>query len=449
MVAVALPEVRHEFSLSHATVGWLVSGYLIAMAVSQPIGGRLGDQIGRARVYRGGLLAFLVLSFATALAPNFPLLVALRIAQAVAGAILIPNGLALLRTYSPPEQLGRLNGLNGSVVSFAAAVGPLLGAATLAVATWRWLFVLGVPFVLIALVLLRYLREDGVEREERTPIDWAGTGLFVALLIVVTVQLEALTGGANLGVTAAGWVAVAVAGTAFVWRQRTTSSPAAEWRLFRVRSFSGATAYVLLTNLTMYTTLLMIPFFVRDVLGESTALAGLLLGAMSVLMAVTSPFGGRLSDALGRRPATLAGGVLMLVASCGLLAGLSDTVSTGYLAGCLAILGLGVGLGVGAANTAAVESAPRSLAGSAAGTSSMMRYVGSILGAGILAGVLSDSGSTTDVTTFRLVMIAVVVTATLSVVAATFIHRFVQQPPVVVSSDTAPAALRPAREATS
>src|SRR6478672_9053020 len=133
MVAVALPEIRHDFSLSHATVGWLVSGYLIAMAVAQPIGGRLGDQIGRVRVYRIGLIAFLILSIATALAPNFAVLVALRISQAVAGAILIPNGMALLRIHAPRGQLGRLNGINASVVSFAAAAGPLVGAATLAV----------------------------------------------------------------------------------------------------------------------------------------------------------------------------------------------------------------------------------------------------------------------------------------------------------------------------
>ena len=205
-----------------------------------------------------------------------------------------------------------------------------------------------------------------------------------------------------------------------------TKSPAAEWSLFKVRSFAASTAYILLTNLTMYTTLLMIPFFVRDVLGKSTEEAGLLLGAMSVLVAVTAPFGGRLSDATGRRWPAQIGSVLMLIAAIALLGGLSPTVSAGYLAACLALLGLGLGLGVGAANTAAVESAPRTLAGSAAGTSSMMRYAGSIIGAGILAGVLNDhSGVGGDVTTFRLVTLAVITTAALAVIASIFIHRFV------------------------
>ena len=131
MIAVALPEIRHDFGLSHASAGWLISGYLIAMAVAQPLGGRLGDQVGRTTVFRAGLIAFFVLSIGATLAPNFALLVTFRVAQAVAGAVLIPNGLAMLRALSPSDQLGRLNGVNGAVLSAAAAAGPLLGAAAL------------------------------------------------------------------------------------------------------------------------------------------------------------------------------------------------------------------------------------------------------------------------------------------------------------------------------
>ncbi len=442
MVAVALPDIRDEFSLSHGAVAWLISGYLIAMAVAQPLGGRLGDQIGRARVYRGGLLAFLVLSIATAFAPNFPILVTLRIAQAVAGAVLIPNGMAMLRTQAPEGQLGRLNGINGAVLSFAAAAGPLVGAATLAIASWRWMFPLSAPFIVLALVLLEKLDVHEAERQPRTPMDWPGALLFVGLLVAVTLQLSALRGTAGGIELALQSAATLVIGALFVWRQRRTASPAAEWKLFKVPSFAASTAYLLLTNLSMYTTLLMIPFFVRDVQGKSTELSGLLLGAMSVLVAITAPFGGRLSDAWGRRPSAQVGSVLMLIGSVALLAGLSRTVSPGYLAACLAVLGLGLGLGVGAANTAAVESAPRSFAGSAAGTSSMMRYVGSIVGAGILAGVLRDSnGGGGDVTTFQLVALAVVVTAALAVAASMFIHRFVATEAVLVSQGPAVDAI--------
>ena len=317
MIAIALPDIRHEFSLSHGAVVWLVSGYLIAMAVAQPVGGRLGDQIGRERVYRGGLIAFLAFSVAAALAPSFLLLVALRIGQAIAGAVLIPNGMAMLRTQAPPDQLGRLNGINWAVTSTAAAGGPLIGAAALASGSWRLLFPLSIPVVLLALVLLQRLDAVEEERTPRTAIDWTGMALFVALLVVVTLQLSALRAGAGGAAMTARWLAAAAVAAAFVWRQRVTLSPAAEWRLFRVRSFSGATAYILLTNLAMYTTILLIPFFIRDVQGKGSFTSGLLLGAMSVLGACTAPIGGRIADAYGRRLPAQAGAVLMTAGAGG------------------------------------------------------------------------------------------------------------------------------------
>lgn len=442
MIAVALPEIRQEFDLSHAAVAWLISGYLIAMAVAQPLGGRLGDQVGRTQVFRAGLLAFLVLSVAATVAPSFEFLVVFRIGQAIAGAVLIPNGMAMLRTLAPPEQLGRLNGLNGSILSGAAAAGPLLGAAALALGSWRFVFPLSIPFVVVALVLLQRLAIPEVRTSQRTPIDWFGTALFVALLSGITLQLASLREGESAVTSALRWTALVAVGLAFAWRQYVTSSPAAEWRLFRVRSFAASTAWILLTNLTMYTTLLMIPFFIRDVQGKSTEVAGLLLGAMSVLVALTSPVGGRLSDAFGRSPLALVGSALALAGSLLLLAGLSRDVHAAYLAFTLAIIGLGLGLGIGAATTAAVESAPLSLAGSAAGTSSMMRYAGSIIGAGALAGVLRDGAAgDADVGTFQLVMLAVVITAALAVAASTLIHRFAELPILAASEadDRSPA----------
>ena len=441
MIAVALPEIRHDFGLSHGAVAWLVSGYLITMAVVQPIAGRLGDQLGRGRVYRAGLIAFLIFSVAATFSPNFLLLVTFRIAQAVAGASLIPNGMAMLRAQAPPDQLGRLNGINGAVLSFAAATGPLIGAGALALGSWRLLFPLSIPVVLLALVLLQRLDSTDDGRLPRTPIDYVGAALFVALLVAITFQLGALRDGDGGAMVTARWFAVGLVGAAFVWRQFVTTSPTAEWQLFRVRSFAAATAYVLLTNLAMYTTLLMIPFFLHEVQGKSTQMAGLLLGAMSILVAITAPLGGRLSDAWGRRLPSQAGAVLMFAGALALLLGLSSDVSAWYLAACMATIGLGLGLGSGSATTAAVESAPRLLAGSASGTSSMMRYVGSILGAGLLAGVLNDKAAGRgDVSTYQFVGTAVVITAGMAAVAAAFIARRPAPATVIVAVDDAGGA---------
>src|SRR5213596_3417495 len=128
MLAVALPDLRRDFGIGHAEIAWLVSAYLIAMAVAQPLGGRLGDQLGRARVFRAGLVLFLGLSLAAAAAPGFAWLIAFRTGQALVGAAVIPNGLAMLRESVPLNRLGRSGGTTGAAMYTAAAVGPLLGS---------------------------------------------------------------------------------------------------------------------------------------------------------------------------------------------------------------------------------------------------------------------------------------------------------------------------------
>ena len=174
MIAVALPDIRSEFALSHGAIAWLVSSYLITMAVAQPVAGSLGDQLGRERIFRVALVAFLAFSLGATLAPSFESLVALRTGQAVAGAALIPNGMAMLRAVVPPRRLGRVNGLFGSAMAVSAASGPLIGAALLDASSWRLLFLLNVPAVGLALLLharLRYRDDVAVGRVE---IDWAG-----------------------------------------------------------------------------------------------------------------------------------------------------------------------------------------------------------------------------------------------------------------------------------
>lgn len=445
MIAVALPDIRSEFHLSHAAAGWLISSYLIAMAIVQPLGGRIGDQAGRVRVLRWGLAGCLACSIGAMVALNFTMLVAFRTAQAIFAAALIPNGVALFRTAAPPDQLGRLNGINGAVLSAAAAAGPLLGAAALAMGSWRVIFVLNLPLVAANLALLRQINLEEVKDPRRSGIDWAGIGLFIALLVGITFQLSNLRDTGLGPRTWAGWGVVAFVAAAFVMRQRTTTRPAAEWRLFASRSFTGATIWILCTNLTMYTTLLMIPFFIDDVQGKSVQLSGLLLGAMSVLVAAASPVGGRLSDRYGRRLLMVAGAAIAFSGAIGLMMALRADTPAWLLASCLAALGVGLGLGTGPAVSAALEAAPVRLAGAASGTSSMMRYMGSIAGAGVLAGVLSNgSNIAADIGTFRIVTSVIVVTAGVACLAAFTVHRFDATVPEAVEprADTLPVGGR-------
>jgi EmrB/QacA subfamily drug resistance transporter len=440
MLAVALPEIRKDFSIGHAEIAWLVSAYLIAMAVAQPLGGRLGDQLGRARVFRAGLVAFLAFSLAAAFSPEFSVLIVLRTGQALVGAAVIPNGMAMLRESVPVRRLGFSSGLTGSAISISAAAGPLIGAGLLAAGSWRWLFFMNAPLVSLALVSLTVLSYPEKGKRVDFSLDWAGALSFVALLVSVTFLLNSLRGGESAYLLAAALLALLLFSALFLQRQISGASPIAEWRLFRNRSYSAATSYILLSNLVMYTTLLTIPFFIEEVQGRGNAATGTLLAAMSVLMAVVSPLSGRISDGRGRRQPAFAGSLIMLAAVTAVLVGMERDVSYGYLAAALSLLGLGLGLSFGAASTAAVESAPRELAGAAAGTNSMMRYIGSIIGAGILGAVLSSDSGAPGIGLFRLIFAVLTGAAALASLSTLFIHRFPPEGLVEREAATVPDA---------
>lgn len=425
MIALALPQIRDDLGLTRGTVGWLISAYLIAMAVAQPTAGRLGDQLGRGRVVRAGLLAFVVTSVAAMFAPNFPVLIVLRVAQATFGAGLIPNAMALLRERASSNELGRLNGYNAAAIAAAAGLGPLLGAAALSAGSWRLIFPATLPFAIGALVMLPRLDLASGHRMAGARSDWFGTAQYAGLLVALTVLLGNASWLGSVAVRSAAWGTLLVAAALFVRAQSRTPSPVAAWGLFRYRSFAAASAQVLLTNLAMYTTLLMVPFLVSDVLRRGAGSSGLLLGLMALLMGGAAPIGGRVADQRGRRPAAQIGATLVLAAAVLLFISLRVGVTMTHLTVLLMLLGAGVGIGTGAANTAAIESAPRAMAGAAAGTSSMMRYVGSIVGAGVLAATLNaGGGSRPQASTFGALELVIAVMAAGATVATFFIHRF-------------------------
>jgi EmrB/QacA subfamily drug resistance transporter len=423
MLAVALPTIRSDFGLANGTVAWLISSYLIAMAVVQPVAGRLGDELGRLRVFRYALILFLVFSLAALVAPTFSLLVTFRIFQAVSGAVLIPNGIGMLRAAVPADRFGTYSGFNSAVIGTTAALGPLLGAAIIVVAPWRMLFLANVPFVLAALLLTARISLPDTNSMPRSKVEPIGLILFAGLLVAATASFNSIRSDDSSAAVSIGVATVAVA-VAFAAHQRKATSPVAAWSLFRVRSFVGASTHILLMNLVMYTTLLAIPFFITDVQGRSATVAGLLLGAMAALQALSAPLSGRVSDWLGRRRPALFSSTIALTAALLLVFGVGADTPFWYLAASVTILGLGVGVGFVTAGAAAVESVGLERSGSAAGTQSMMRYVGSIIGTGVLTGMFATGGATGDIGTFRTLFIVVASIAALSLVAATLIRPF-------------------------
>ena len=152
MIAVALP-TSSSTSTSLGSTVWLVSGYLIAQASLQPLAGKLGDRHGRRPLLLVGLASFGLVSLGAALAPSLAVLITFRVLQAVAGALVFPNSIALVRELLPEARRGTVFGMLGSAIGLAAAAGPPLGGALVALGGWQAIFLVNLPWVAVAIWL--------------------------------------------------------------------------------------------------------------------------------------------------------------------------------------------------------------------------------------------------------------------------------------------------------
>lgn len=389
MIAVALLDVEGDLGVSVGAVTWLVSGYLVVMALAQPMGGRIGDALGHRRTFLAGLGAFLAASALAAVAPWFAALVVLRMSQALFGGLMGPSALALLREIVPAERRGRLFGWFGTVMGLAAAVGPVLGGALVATLGWRAIFLVNLPVGAVALSMsLRALPHDGPRPSVRgMSFDLPGAVAFTAFVGAIVAALFLAVDGVNRWLPAAAAAVVLLA--VFIRVERRAREPFVALSLFSRRPYVGATATVLLHNLVMYSLLLIIPILAERELGLGPSGAGLLIGAMTGAMMVASPVGGHLSDRLGRRAPVLIGSAIAVVATVGLVL-IADAPGVAGTAAFVALAGIGVGLAGASLQTTAVESAPVAMVGVASGVFMTVRYTGGIAAAGLAAAVASS-----------------------------------------------------------
>jgi EmrB/QacA subfamily drug resistance transporter len=417
MIAVAMPRVIGEFPANASQSGWLVTGYLIVMACLQPVAGKLGDRLGRRQLIIGGLAYFGVASLGAALAPSLPLLIFFRVQQALAGAVALPNGAALVREVVPAERRAGSFGLIGAAASTAASLGPPLAGFLVGWAGWRSIFYVNLLFVLPAVVLAWRVVPPITRAVPVRPRRFDAVGAL--LLCLVLAGTAGLLMRSQCGVVSplglALWSVLAVVAGLFVRHEARHPDPVFQPRLFRHRSFAAASAAVALSNLAMYCTFLVIPIMFASRPGWSDLTSGLVLTALFATMIVCAPFGGRLADRFGRRWPSVVG---LALATVGLmaLALVGPLISMPMLVGSLALTGLGLGLSGAGLQTSAVEAVGPEDAGMASGVYSTSRYFGSVTGSSIMAGLLTTQCS--SAAGYQVIFVMVVGAALLSAVAS-------------------------------
>lgn len=360
MIAVALPDIAASFGVSTGRVSVLVTAYLVAMFVGQPIAGRIIDRFGARTTVVAGLAGISMTSLLAAGAPALGVLVATRGLQAAFAATLVPGVQSMLRALSSPSERGRSFGILGSVIGVGAAAGPLIGGTVTQVAGWRAIFVVNVPIALAALLALR--------------------------------RVDAVRHAATTGETDATPPRHGIANRIFV------------------SSFAAQT----LSTQGQYALLLLAPMML-SARGWGAGAIGLALSAFTVGLVVTGPPGGRAGDTHGRRAPVMAGLAVATVALGAIATGGPD-IDTTALVVALAAFGLGLGFSLPSLTTAALESVRDERAASAAGVFATSRYVGSITASLAIAVVVTD-----DVDGTRAVLAASTVAMVLAFVVAAWL----------------------------
>lgn len=205
VVGIALPVIGREFHASISAMQWVVTGYMLVLAALLIVGGTLGDQFGRRRVFSIGVAWFTLASLLCAVAPNVTFLVATRLLQGAGAALLVPGSLSIIEASFVPDDRGRAIGAWSGLGGVATAIGPLLGGYLISAASWRWIFTINVPIGLVVLaVSARHVPES---RQSTGPggVDLAGASATVIALAGITFGL--IEGGAS------GWTSTPVLAT--------------------------------------------------------------------------------------------------------------------------------------------------------------------------------------------------------------------------------------------
>jgi EmrB/QacA subfamily drug resistance transporter len=389
---VALPSIQRDFDASLSALEWTINAYTLTFAVLLVTGGRLGDIFGRRRVFLIGVGIFALASATIGFAPSDGWLVASRAVQGIGAALMMPGTLSIISHAFAPHERGRAIGIWAGVSAIALAVGPLVGGWLTEDVSWRAIFFLNVPVAAGAIAITLFAAEESRDETVDRRLDWPGiatlTGGLTALVLALvegnawgwgSLEIVALLSGAVLALAA------------FAAIELRSPSPVVDFAFFRSRQFLGANSVAFMVTFAMFAMFFFLTLYMQNILGYSPLETGVRFLPSTLVVMVSGPVAGRLTDRVGPRW-LIVSGLVLIAASLAWQSRIQVDTSFGYLLPAFIVMGLGIGFVMSPMSAAAMNAVDRTKAGVASGTLSMSRMVGGTFGVAALGALVAAVG---------------------------------------------------------
>jgi EmrB/QacA subfamily drug resistance transporter len=395
IVAIAIPKIQSELSLSATGTQWVINGYLLALSALFAFGGKLGDVLGRKRMVLVGVTGFAIASAACGLTPKGGIaevwIIFFRVVQGATAALLFPAAVAIVVASFPLRERGKAMAIFFGISGGLTAIGPIAGGF-LTQWTWRAIFWINIPVAIIAVVLTQLACPEDQPRPEK--LDYRGTALITSAmgLMVLGFEQSSVWGWSS----PATWVCVIVGAAlmvVFVRFELSIKQPLLRLQIFLDRGFATDTVVLGLMSIVF------VPFFffgsvyAQVALGKNSSQAGEYILWFFIGFVIAAQIGGRMLDKRGARPSVVIGGALGAVGFF-LLAGKITDLSLAAQRLDIALAGAGLGLMLGPASTDAVNRAPSTSYSEVTGITQTARNFGASLGLAVLGAILINRNDT-------------------------------------------------------
>jgi EmrB/QacA subfamily drug resistance transporter len=414
IVNVAIPQVSADLNLVPTDIQWINSIYALVFAALLITMGKLGDSVGRRRIFLTGVTIFVLASVIAATAQSGQVVIAGRALQGIGGAMMIPASLSLLNTMFRGRERAIAFAIWGATVGTVAALGPLLGGYLTSTYSWRWAFLINVPVAIISVIGVRLLAPESKDTESRPGVDLPGvllSALGLGALIFGLIEGQNYgwwaPRGDNIAIGPFSWPftaispvpvafvisAIAIYSFIVVEKRRAAAGRifTLDVTLFSIRSFSWGNIIGLCIMFGEFGMILTLPLFLQNVLGYTALRAGATTAFIMVGALIAAPASGSLTQKKGPLFVVRLGLSIEVVAMIGVGLTYSSSASQWGFAPWLALFGAGIGLGTAQLVNVILRDVPVMKSGQASGTQSTSRQVGTALGVAILGTVLWTS----------------------------------------------------------